>query len=116
MICRCQPGFEDMLALELAARGCEEVERGGGWVRVTVSAEGETGENLCFAQMVMRDEVEVSGASVNQLAGGMLDWLLASMQGERVEREWPCVWCGRRRGWTGWDGGRMRWRRRFARR
>lgn len=91
MICRCQPGFEDMLALELAARGCEEVERGGGWVRVTVRAEGETGENLCFAQMVMRDEVEVSGASVNQLAGGMLDWLLASMQGERVEREWPCV-------------------------
>ncbi len=92
MLCRCQPAFEDLLALELAAHGWRELARGSGWVR----AESDRGESapvpeLCFAQVAMPGAVELSGASVNQLAGGLADWFLTALKGERIEAPWPCL-------------------------
>lgn len=87
MLCRGQPGFEDLLAEELAGHGAPEVARGGGWVRVEAAALPE----LCFAQVVMHDVVEVTGGSVNQLAGALIDWFLGGLRGERIEAAWPCL-------------------------
>lgn len=112
LLCRSQPAFEDVLALELAAHGWRELARGSGWVRAEpelASAGMTDGEGrmtnggapavpggvgvpeLCFAQVVMREPVLIEGASVNQLAGALTDWFLGSMRGERVEAAWPCL-------------------------
>ncbi len=87
MILRCQPGFEDLLEGELTARGGRATTRGGGWVQAEVGA----AEDLCFAHSAWLEPVKVSGDSVNKLAGAVLDFLLGSLQGERIEAEWPCV-------------------------
>ncbi len=87
MLCRCQPGFEELLAGEIAARGGRVIGQGGGWLQ----AEGASPEELCFAHSVWLEPVRVAGESVNQLAGAVLDFFLGSMRGERVEAAWPCV-------------------------
>ncbi len=89
MIVRCQPGFEDLLVEELRGHGRTVSERGEGWVR----ADGDvaTVPELCFAHALLADEVELSGDSVNQLAGRLADHFLASIRTERFEAPWPCL-------------------------
>ncbi|MCC5022211.1 MAG: rRNA methyltransferase [Candidatus Synoicihabitans palmerolidicus] len=89
MICRCQPGFEDLLAVEIASRGGTVEEEGGGWIRV--SGWTEVPEELCFTDQVMVEPVEVVGDSVNRLAGAVLDYWLGQVKGERIEAAWSCV-------------------------
>ncbi len=83
-----QPGFEDLLARELTDGGGKVVGRGGGWVQV----EGiDPAAEWCFAHTVLRDPVEVTGDSVNQLAGRLGDMFLAAIRTERIESAWPCL-------------------------
>lgn len=90
MIARCQPGFEDLLTEELRGRGHAVGERGEGWVRLEPGA-GAVPADLCFAHAVLADPVEVTGESVNQLAGRLADHFLASIRTERFEAAWPCL-------------------------
>ncbi len=100
MIFRSQPGFEALLEQEVAERGLAVAERGAGWVRV-VAGEAEasavTGaatrgaEELCFAQQVMFEPVEVTGDSVNALAAKIGEFFFASAKTERFEGGWPCL-------------------------
>ena len=91
MICRGQPGFESLLIKELTADGFEIVEQGAGWVRVQDTTGAATPGDACFVHQSLVGPVEVTGESVNQLAGGIVDVLLNSLRGERVEHAWPCL-------------------------
>ena len=91
MICRGQPGFETLLAGELAQQGFAVREQGAGWVRLQDTTGGAAPDDLCFAHLSQVGPVEITGNSVNQLAGAVLDHFLTSMRGERVEAAWPCV-------------------------
>ena len=70
MIFRCQAGFELLLEKEL---------RGG------VLPE------LCFAHAVLLEPKELTGESVNALAGGIAETFLESARTERFEGAWPLI-------------------------
>lgn len=89
MIARCQPGFEDLLSGELRTHDRAEAERGEGWIRVTEGS-GEL-PGLCFAHAILPDAIELTGESVNQLAGRLADHFLSSIRTERFEGSWPCL-------------------------
>ncbi|HEX2100098.1 MAG TPA: SAM-dependent methyltransferase [Candidatus Synoicihabitans sp.] len=91
MICRGQPGFEALLSEELTQHGFATRESGSGWVRVQDIEGGQRPEALCFAHVCQIGPVEVTGASVNQLAGAIADFFLQSIRHERLEVEWPCL-------------------------
>lgn len=92
MIVVCQPGFEDALAAELSAAGAgAERERGGGWVATERGLSAGALEHLCFAHRALLAPVEITGDSVNALAGRILEGFLESLRGEKVEGPWPCV-------------------------
>jgi 23S rRNA (cytidine2498-2'-O)-methyltransferase len=63
--------------------------QGPGWVRAD-NAPPET----AFAHWLVRDEVAVTGESVNALAQRLVEYYLQSLQGERVAGVWPCVFAG----------------------
>jgi len=91
MLLTCQAGFESLLARELAATDVATVEQGPGWVRT----EGRTfSETLAFPHLELMAPVELRGDSVNALAQRVAEFFLASLQGERVDAAWPCVWLG----------------------
>lgn len=88
IIVRCQPGFELLLEQELAWRGVRMLGHGGGgWLKAEQPPETE----LCFAQAVLLDPVEVTGESVNRLAGQIADQFFATARSERFEGPWPFV-------------------------
>ena len=108
MLLTCQPGFESLLARELADTGASVAEQGAGWVRVGpgLPADHSSGENiggpaggqafsdLAFPQLTLLAPVEVSGESVNALASHVAEFFLGSLRGERLEVAWPNVWLG----------------------
>jgi 23S rRNA (cytidine2498-2'-O)-methyltransferase len=86
----CQSGFESLLARELSELHRTPVKATGpGWV---VADHG--GVDLAFAHLALVAPVEVSGASVNQLAAQVADFFLGSLRGERIETSWPNLWHG----------------------
>ncbi len=92
MLFTCQSGFESLLGAELAGLKLGAVdESGAGWVRTAAPA-GTACPELCFAHRALLDAVEISGGSVNALAGSVSDWFLGQLRGERIEGAWPCVW------------------------
>ncbi len=117
MLMTCQAGYENYLGRELEDTGGRVVERGPGWVLVsreacassnsedpTVSAQTpvgalltkgrSVGPDLAFAHRGLIEPVEIVGESVNALAQRVAEFFLASLQGERVEAAWPCMWAG----------------------
>lgn len=84
-----QVGFEDLLAGEVAAGGGVVRQQGPGWV----VAEQVPAE-VAFAHVAMTGETELSGDKVNALAQQIADYFMQSLQGERIEAVWPCVFAG----------------------
>ena len=91
MLLTCQAGFETLLARELAVASMAAVEQGPGWVRTDGAA---FSPDLAFPHLELMAPVELRGDSVNALAQRIAEYVLASLQGERVEAGWPCVWLG----------------------
>ena len=91
MLLTCQAGFESLLERELAAAGLAALEHGPGWVRTDAA---EYCETLAFPHLELKAPVELKGDSVNALAQRVAEFFLASLQGERVEAAWPCIWLG----------------------
>ncbi len=91
MLLTCQAGFETLLERELAAGGVVAVEKGPGWVRTTGTAFAET---RAFPHLELMAPVELRSDSVNALAQRVAEFFLASLQGERVDAAWPCIWLG----------------------
>ena len=89
MIIRCQPGFETNLEKELRLHGIVATELSAGWLRVA-QASAKLPE-LCFAQTILLDPVEITADTVNGLAGKILDYFLASAKAERFEAAWPLI-------------------------
>jgi len=94
MLLTCQSGYEALLARELAAAGGRAVGRGPGWVRLEGDLPVERLDTLAFAHLSLGAPTEVQGDSVNELARGVIDAFLASLQGERIEAPWPNRWLG----------------------
>ena len=90
MIFRCQPGFELLLEKELRLHGVIMAEMGEGWLRTEAAVTGEVPE-LCFAHAALVDAVEVTGESVNALAGAVAEKFLESARTERFEKAWPMI-------------------------
>lgn len=89
MLCLGQAGFESLLAQELRAAGAVVAASGPGWVR------SESGPaEPSFAHVLLRGEAELAGESVNALAQQLADYFMRSLQGERIEAPWPCVFAG----------------------
>ena len=92
MLITCQPGFEALLAGEVAElHGATVAEKGPGWVRLEKAF---ATKNLTFAQLTLHDPIEVKGESVNALASRVAEFFLGSLRGERIEAAWPSVWLG----------------------
>jgi 23S rRNA (cytidine2498-2'-O)-methyltransferase len=92
MLLTCQAGFEPLLAREVVElHGATVVEQGPGWVRLEKPM---ATESLAFAQLTLREPVELKGESVNALATRAADFFLTSLRGERIESAWPSVWLG----------------------
>ncbi|MBP6508881.1 MAG: rRNA methyltransferase [Opitutaceae bacterium] len=89
MLLICQAGFESLLAGELAAGGMSALAQGPGWVRT----EGVPVEPA-FAHVLLAQESERTGESVNALAQQLADFFMQSLKGERIEGAWPCVFAG----------------------
>ena len=90
-----QAGYESLLARELTElHGATIEEKGPGWVRLSPLASGLSPESLAFAQLTLRDPVELRGDSVNALALRIAEFFLTSLRGERIEVAWPSVWLG----------------------
>jgi len=95
MLLICQVGFETLLARELTELpGAAIAEQGPGWVRLATLNPQLSTEGLVFAQLTLRDPIEVRGDSVNALASGIAGHFFASLRGERIEAAWPSVWLG----------------------
>lgn len=92
MLLTCQSGFESLLAAEVAAARLGAVDAtGAGWVRLG-TAPATLGEELCFAHRALLEPAEITGESVNALAGRLCDWFMGALRGERIEGPWPSVW------------------------
>jgi len=89
MIFRCQPGFEPNLEKELREFDIVAAELGSGWLRAVKTERNLP--DLCFAQSVMLDPVEIAADTVNGLAGKILDYFLSSAKEERFETSWPLI-------------------------
>ncbi|MEO7412491.1 MAG: SAM-dependent methyltransferase [Opitutaceae bacterium] len=122
MLITCQAGFEALLAREITEMHRMEIaEQGPGWVRSKVGALSGTGilpvsersehgqdaratqgdpasgrdrSDLVFAHLTLRDPIELRGDSVNALAQRVAEFFLTSLQGERIDAMWPCVFQG----------------------
>ncbi|MEY3774259.1 MAG: Ribosomal large subunit methyltransferase [Verrucomicrobiota bacterium] len=84
-----QAGFEKLLAGEVTAGGGVVRQQGPGWV----VAEQVPAE-VAFAHVTLTGETELSGDKVNTLAQQIADYFMQSLQGERIEAVWPCVFAG----------------------
>ncbi len=93
----CQPGYERFLLREAQALGLAAEESGPGWVQVArPAAEGpeDTLRRAAFAHAVLGAPARFSGDKVNELAQRVAGWFAESLQGERVDAVWPCVFAG----------------------
>jgi len=87
-----QQGYESLLAEEAEQAGGLVAEKGPGWVR-TEPWSSPTVE-WAFPHVALRSPTEIVGESVNALAQRLVDFLLKSLQGERIDAPWPCVFAG----------------------
>jgi len=90
MLATCQPGYERLLAGELAGAGLISHEQGPGWVLAGAAAHGLP--ELAFAHCVLEEPAELRGDSVNSMAAQAEEFFAESLRGERVDTPWPCRW------------------------
>lgn len=84
----CQNEYEELLASEIKAAGLTGSEEGGGWLLTEQDRESAS-LDWCFAHYALIEPVEITGASVNVLAGGIADFFLNSAREERFAAAWP---------------------------
>ncbi len=88
----CQSGFEDLLVREVRELGQEASGSGPGWA--SFEGPAEVLRSAAFAHGVLESAGKASGDRVNVLAQQVLEYFLASLQGERIEGPWPCSFSG----------------------
>ena len=83
----CKPGSEDLLSRELALYDIRAATPGDGVV-FTAARDWSPPPDLCFPIVTVLDGREVTGSSVNALAGGLCDAFWDCLQGARLESPW----------------------------
>jgi len=87
-----QQGYETLLGEEAKLVGAKVAETGPGWVRCDGAPPSPM--EWAFPHLGLVAPVELVGESVNALASRLVEFYLASLQGERVEVAWPCIFFG----------------------
>ncbi len=96
----CQSGYEALLVREMEGLGLAAERSGPGWVLAIPApgaANGAPVDSLrgaAFAHSILEAPAGISGERVNELALGIVELFAASLRGERIEAEWPCVFAG----------------------
>ncbi len=94
MLCTCQAGFESLLADELRGHTLAVEGLGPGWVSAPGAESHVAASDLAFAHRLLNEPTEISGDSVNALAQQVLEFMLSSLRGERIDTPWPCIFAG----------------------
>jgi len=89
----CQSGYEGLLARELASLGLAVNASGPGWATTGLDPSAALVRSA-FAHSFLESPVTLAGERVNALAQALLDFFAASLQGERIDRPWPCLFAG----------------------
>jgi 23S rRNA (cytidine2498-2'-O)-methyltransferase len=84
----CRGGYEAYLKRELADAGAKLRDQGIGWM---LDDGGGTPADLCFAHATLLAPLQLSGGSVNALAGAISEHFLQSVREERFEGAWPLL-------------------------
>jgi 23S rRNA (cytidine2498-2'-O)-methyltransferase len=90
----CQSGYEGLLVREMDGLGLSAAESGPGWVLAERGAAADRLGGAAFPHAILDATAEIPGERVNELAQGIVEWFADSLQGERVEGPWPCVFAG----------------------
>lgn len=89
-----KPGYEAILAAELALYNLNAIKSRSGWVFIeSAHKEKSNPQNylfeLCFAQTILKDPVEIDAKSANALVSELTDFFMASIKERRIDFEWP---------------------------
>ncbi|HZZ18446.1 MAG TPA: SAM-dependent methyltransferase [Opitutaceae bacterium] len=96
----CQSGYEGILIREMQELGLAASGSGPGWALCAWAEDASAESNAmkargaAFAHTILESPVTVSGKSVNEVAQGLLEYFASSLQGERIEAAWPCLFAG----------------------
>jgi len=89
-----KPGYEAVLAAELALYDLSAVNNRAGWIFVESAHKPKNNpqdylSELCFAQAILKDPVEIKAESANALASKLTDLFMTSIKERRIDSEWP---------------------------
>jgi 23S rRNA (cytidine2498-2'-O)-methyltransferase len=88
----CKPDFEKILAREIALDGLALKTQGKGWVLAQGDDAAHPDEflsDLCFAQYILENPVEISATSVNSLAEKLVETFVTHIGSARIVEPWP---------------------------
>jgi 23S rRNA (cytidine2498-2'-O)-methyltransferase len=97
LLCLGQPGFQHLLGEELTTFEATSGHSGPGWVLAQMPEGRQLAlgtVDVAFPHLVLIRPTELKGESVNGLANALIDYLLESLRGERIETAWPCFFDG----------------------
>ena len=89
-----KPGYEDVLTAELALYNLNAINSRAGWIFIESIPEIKNNQQnylfeLCFAQTILKNPLEINAKSVNILASELTDFFITSIKGRRIDSEWP---------------------------
>ncbi|MFO7610147.1 MAG: SAM-dependent methyltransferase [Candidatus Krumholzibacteriia bacterium] len=85
----CRPGYEPLLAAELADAGLQPDQAGPG--RLWAAGDLDLPGGPAFSHLILHGPTALAGEGVNALARAAAEFLLESLRGERVQAAWPCA-------------------------
>ncbi len=83
----CQPGFEELLKNEIIGTGFGVSENGRGWA----CAQGDCGEEFCFAHLRLMNATEIESPSINALSAQLIDHFMQQVDGVILPQGWPLI-------------------------
>ncbi|HBR14741.1 MAG TPA: rRNA methyltransferase, partial [Candidatus Omnitrophica bacterium] len=85
----CKEGYEKILANEAALYHGKLQTKGRGWI--IEQWDGDLPQDLCFAYHILKNPLEVSAVSVNDLSEKLLDLFTSHVKEKRIVEPWPLL-------------------------
>lgn len=89
-----KPEYEAFLTAELALYNLNALNSRSGWVFIELAHKAKSNSQsylfeLCFAQTILKDPVEINAKSANALVSELTDFFMKSIKEIRIDSEWP---------------------------